>query len=38
MMALATSRAHWLLISMSMSVLPEGSFLPATWAMTARSW
>jgi len=38
MIAFAISRAHWLLISISMSVLPVSSFLAPTWAMAARSW
>ena len=38
MIALAISRAHWLLISISMSVRPVSSFLPPTWAMVERSW
>ena len=32
------SLAHWLLISISMSVRPVSSFLPPTWAMAPRSW
>ena len=38
MTAFAISLAHWLLISISMSVLPVSSFLPPTWAMAERNW
>jgi hypothetical protein len=38
MMAFAMIRAYWLLISISMSVLPVSSFLPPTCAMAERSW
>ena len=38
MIAFAISLAHWLLISISMSVLPVSSILPPTWAMAARNW
>jgi hypothetical protein len=38
MITFAISRVHWLLISISMSVLPVSSFLPPTWAMAERSW
>jgi len=38
MMAFAISRAHWLLISIWMSVRPVSSFLPPTWAIAERSW
>ena len=34
----AISLAHWLLISISMSVRPVNSFFPPTWAMVERSW
>jgi|UPI0002D567E5 hypothetical protein len=38
MIALPISLAHWLLISISMSVRPVNSFFPPTWAMVERSW
>jgi hypothetical protein len=38
MIALAINSAHWLLISISMSVLPVSSFLPPTLEMAERSW
>jgi hypothetical protein len=33
MTTLAIRRAHWLLISISMSVRPVSSFFPPTWAI-----